>query len=309
LSILVVGSAAFDDIETPFGKADHVLGGSSIYFAAAASLFSKINLVSVVGTDMSLDAYDFLAARGVDLQGLQVAEGKTFHWAGRYDYDLNETHTIATDLNVYAEFNPSLVADYAGTPYVFLANIHPELQRSVLQQARSPKLTMMDSMNLWINTERAAVEATMRLVNMVSINETEARLFAGTSSVLAAARHIISLGPRVVLVKRGEYGVVMFTRDDYFAAPAYPLEEVYDPTGAGDSFAGGFMGYLAEAGAQLAQGDTIDAELLRRAVIYGSAVASFTVQSFGLERLKTLTRPEVEERCREFQRFTRFGEF
>ncbi len=301
MSILVVGSAAFDDIETPFGRAERVLGGSSIYFSAAASLFSPVRLVAVVGDDMPADSYDFLAARGVDLGGLQRRAGKTFFWAGRYDYDLNTTETLTTELNVFADFQPQLPAEYAATPFVFLANIHPALQRGVLEQARAPRLTMMDSMNLWIQTERDAVEAMMRRVDFVSINETEARMFAGTSSVVAAARYILALGPRGVLVKKGEYGVVLFTEDDYFAAPAYPLQEVHDPTGAGDSFAGGFMGYLAQA-------EAITPLALKQAVIYGSAVASFTVQAFGVERLKTLTRGEVEERCREFQRFTYFGE-
>jgi sugar/nucleoside kinase (ribokinase family) len=301
MSILVVGSAAFDDIETPFGRAQRVLGGSSIYFAAAASLFSPVRLVAVVGEDMPADAYDFLAARGVDLRGLQRATGKTFFWAGRYDYDLNTTETLTTELNVFADFQPHLPEDYATTPFVFLANIHPGLQRTVLDQVKAPRLTMMDSMNLWIQTERDAVEEMMRRVDFVSINETEARMFAGTSSVVVAARQILALGPRGVLVKKGEYGVVLFTADDYFAAPAYPLQEVYDPTGAGDSFAGGFMGYLAQA-------EAITPLALKQAVIYGSAVASFTVQAFGVERLKTLSRREVEERCREFRRFTYFGE-
>ncbi|HLZ70967.1 MAG TPA: PfkB family carbohydrate kinase [Dehalococcoidia bacterium] len=301
MSILVVGSAAFDDIETPFGRAEHVLGGSSIYFSAAASLFSPVRLVAVVGDDMPEHAYDFLAERGVDLGGLQRVPGKTFFWAGRYDYDLNTTETLTTELNVFADFQPELPADYAETPFVFLANIHPGLQRGVLEQARAPRLTMMDSMNLWIQTERDAVEAMMRRVDFVSINETEARMFAGTSSVVAAARHILGLGPRGVLVKKGEYGVVLFTEDDYFAAPAYPLQEVYDPTGAGDSFAGGFMGYIAQA-------EAVTPLTLKQAVIYGSAVASFTVQAFGVERLRSLTRAEVEQRCREFRRFTYFGE-
>ncbi|HZQ35079.1 MAG TPA: PfkB family carbohydrate kinase [Dehalococcoidia bacterium] len=301
MSILVVGSAAFDDIETPFGRAQRVLGGSSIYFSAAASLFSPVRLVAVVGEDMPADAYDFLAARGVDLRGLQREAGKTFFWAGRYDYDLNTTETITTELNVFADFQPRLPEEYAVTPFVFLANIHPGLQRTVLDQVKGPRLTMMDSMNLWIQTERDAVEEMMRRVDFVSINETEARMFAGTSSVVAAARQILSLGPRGVLVKKGEYGVVLFTEDDYFAAPAYPLQEVYDPTGAGDSFAGGFIGYLAQA-------EAVTPLALKQAVIYGSAVASFTVQAFGVERLKTLTRREVEERCREFRRFTYFGE-
>jgi sugar/nucleoside kinase (ribokinase family) len=237
----------------------------------------------------------------VDLSGLKVEDGKTFHWAGRYDYDLNETQTLATDLNVFADFDPVLPEQYAESEYVFLANIHPGLQAGVLAQARAPRVTMLDSMNLWIREERAAVESVMRRVDMVSINESELRMFAGTSSVVGAAKEVLGLGPKVVLVKRGEYGVVMFTHDDYFAAPAYPLQDVYDPTGAGDSFAGGFMGYLAQAEAPTGPE-------LRRAVIYGSAVASFTVQAFGVERLRALTRADVEERVREFQRFTQFGE-
>jgi sugar/nucleoside kinase (ribokinase family) len=301
VTILVVGSAAFDDIETPFGRAEHVLGGSSIYFSAAASLFAPVNLVSVVGTDMPPDAYGFLAQRGVDMRGLQVEPGATFHWSGRYDYDLNQTITLATDLNVYAGFNPVLPAEYAESDFVFLANIQPELQLAVLEQTVAPRLTMMDSMNLWIQTDRDAVERVMRRVDMVSINESEARMFAGSSSVITAARRILALGPKAVLVKKGEYGVVLFTADDYFAVPAYPLEEVFDPTGAGDSFAGGFMGYLAQA-------ESLDAGTLRRAAVYGSAVASFTVQAFGVERLKSLTRAEVEERCREFRRLTEVGE-
>ena len=301
MSILVVGSAAFDDIETPFGKAEHILGGSSVYFSAAASLFAPVNMVAVVGADMPVDAYDFLRERGVDTRGVQVENGDTFHWSGRYDYDLNETHTLATDLNVYADFKPTLPPEYVESRLVFLANIHPELQRSVLEQVRAPRLTMMDSMNLWIDTERESVEATMRLVDVVSINEAEARMLTNTSSVLSAARRILALGPKAVVVKKGEYGVVLFTEDDYFAAPAYPLEDVYDPTGAGDSFAGGFIGYLARA-------EQIDAASMRRAVIHGSAVASFAVQAFGVERLKTLTRSEVEQRCHEFQRFTQVGD-
>lgn len=298
-NILVVGSVAFDDLETPFGQVTHVLGGSTVYFAAAASLFAPVRTVSVVGGDMPLENFDFLRGRGVDLSGLQVAEGKSFHWSGRYDYDLNATETLATDLNVYADFRPRLPAAFADSEFVFLANIHPNLQREVLEQARAPRLTMMDTMNLWIEQERESLLATMRLVQMVSLNESEARLLAGTSSVLAAARYILGLGPRVVLIKKGEYGSVMVTPEDYFVAPAFPLEEVYDPTGAGDSFAGGFVGYLAATG-------ELDAQALRRAVIYGSAVAGFTVERFGVDRLRDLTRAEVEQRVREFRRLTFF---
>lgn len=299
--ILVVGSVAFDDVETPFGKVEHVLGGSTLYFAAAAGLFAPVRVVSVVGTDMDLADLRFLQERGVDLAGLQVEQGDTFHWAGRYDYDLNATETLATDLNVYADFHPRLPVGYADSEFVFLANIHPALQREVVTQVKNPRLTMMDTMNLWLTIERDAVIETMRLVDMVSINESEVRLFAGTSSVLKGVRQILDLGPRAVLVKKGEYGSVMITRDEYFVAPAYPLEDVHDPTGAGDSFAGGFMGYLARHG-------DLSTASLRRAVIHGSAVASFTVERFSLDRLRDLTAAEVGARVEEFRKLTHFGE-
>jgi len=298
-AILVVGSLGFDDIETPFGRANHVLGGSTVYFSAAASLFAPVRVVSVVGTDMPLESFDFLRARGVDLAGLQVAEGKTFHWAGRYDYDMNSRETLATDLNVYADFHPRLPAGYEDSQHVFLANIHPSLQREILGQARRPRLTVMDTMNLWIEQERDALLETMHGVDMVSLNEEEARELSGTSSLVAAARYILSLGPRVVLIKKGENGCVMITPEGYFMAPAYPLEEVYDPTGAGDSFAGGFLGYLAGA-------PDLSDENLRRAVVYGSAVASFTVERFSVDRLRDLTRAEVDKRYAEFRRLTYF---
>jgi sugar/nucleoside kinase (ribokinase family) len=301
-SILVVGSVAYDTIETPFGKVERVLGGSASYFAAAASLYAPVRLVAVVGSDFRHADYDFLRERGVDLRGLQVAEGKTFTWGGRYDYDLNATETLFTDLGVYADFHPRLPVEYTESAFVFLANIHPALQQEVLGQVRAPRLTMLDSMNLWIRTTRKELVETMGMVDMVSINESEARMLAGTSSVITAARRILALGPKAVLIKKGEYGAVMVTDDEYFVTPAYPLEEVRDPTGAGDSFAGGFLGYLAQH-----EGEITPA-VLRRAVVHGSAVASFTVEEFGVERLKRLTRVEVERRYREFRRFTLFEE-
>lgn len=297
--ILVVGSVAFDDVETPFGTVEHVLGGSTLYFAAAAGLFAPVRVVSVVGTDMDLADLRFLEDRGVDLAGLQVEQGETFHWAGRYDYDLNATETLATDLNVYADFHPRLPDGYADSEFVFLANIHPALQREVLTQVNNPRLTMMDTMNLWLTIERDAVIETMRLVDMVSINETEVRMFAGTSSVLKGARHILDLGPRAVLVKKGEYGSVMITKDEYFVAPAYPLEDVHDPTGAGDSFAGGFMGYLASVG-------RADAAALKTAMAYGSVVASFNVEDFSLRRFRRTERPEIDARLETYRAMMSF---
>jgi sugar/nucleoside kinase (ribokinase family) len=301
-TILVVGSAAFDDVETPFGKVTNVLGGSTSYFTAAASLYAPVRVVSVVGTDFPPDTYDFLRARGVDLRGLQVKDGKTFRWGGKYDYDLNVTHTLFTDLNVYADFQPEIPEEYKDSDFVFCANIHPDLQRGVLSQIRSPKLTMLDSMNLWIETQRKSLVQTMSMVDMVSINESEVRMLTGTGSVVTGARRIIGMGPKAVLVKKGEYGAVMFTENEYFVAPAYPLEEVRDPTGAGDSFAGGFMGYLAQH-----QGE-ISPAVLKKAIIHGSAVASFTVEEFSVDRLRRLTRAELEQRYREFRDFTHFEE-
>lgn len=299
--IVVVGSVAFDDIETPFGKVERVLGGSTLYFAAAASLFAPVRVVAVVGEDMDLGDLRFLEARGVDLSGLQVEPGKTFAWGGRYDYDLNATETLFTDLNVYGDFHPRLPAHYQDSEFVFLANIHPALQREVLTQVRRPRLTMMDTMNLWLNIEREAVVEVMRLVDMVSINESEVRLFAGTSSVVRGVREILKLGPRAVLVKKGEYGSVMITADEYFVAPAFPLEDVHDPTGAGDSFAGGFLGYLARSG-------DLSPAAMRRAVIHGAAVASFTVERFSLDRLRSLTAADVRGRVGEMRRLTHFEE-
>jgi sugar/nucleoside kinase (ribokinase family) len=301
-SILVVGSVAFDDIETPFGSVTGVLGGSASYFAAAASLYAPIRVVAVVGTDMPAGTLDFLKQRNVDLRGVQAEEGRTFRWGGRYDYDLNTTETLFTDLGVYAGFHPTLPPGYTDSGFVFCANIHPTLQREVLQQCSGARLKMLDTMNYWIATERRALVETIGMVDLVSINEAEVRMLAGTSSVITGARRILALGPKAVLVKRAEYGAAIFTEQDYFVVPAFPLEEVRDPTGAGDSFAGGFLGYLAH------YRDEITPAIMRRALVHGSAVGSFTVEDFSVSRLLTLTRPEVERRYQEFRRFTHFEE-
>lgn len=301
-SIVVVGSAAFDDIETPFGAVERVLGGSAIYASAAASLYAPVKLVAVVGNDMPGDAYDFLRERGVDMRGVQTADGKTFAWGGTYDYDLNTTHTRFTELGVFADFHPTLPDDYAESEFVFCANIHPSLQQDVLRQVHKPVLTLMDTMNLWIETERKTLIETIGMVDMISINESEARMLANTSSVITAARRILALGPKAVLIKKGENGALMVTEEGYYIAPAYPLDEVRDPTGAGDSFAGGFTGYLAQ------YEDAITPAALHRAMIHGSAVASFAVEQFGVERLKTLRRAEVDARYAEFRRFTHFDD-
>ncbi|GIW10910.1 MAG: sugar kinase [Chloroflexi bacterium] len=297
MSILVVGSVALDTVETPFGKVHEVLGGSAVYFAAAASLFTTVKLVAIVGTDFPLAELDFLRERGVDLSGLQVAPGRTFRWSGRYDYDLNTTHTLDTQLNVFADFHPRLPAGFAAAETLFLANIDPLLQYEVRQQARCVRLTMMDTMNFWIQGQRDQLTRMIRAVDIVTMNEAELRMYAGTGSLITAARRVQELGPRVVVIKQGEYGAVMFDQQGYYTVPAYPLEEVKDPTGAGDSFAGGFLGYLDACG-------EVTPRTLRQAMVLGSVVASFTVSEFSLTALRDLTPARVRERYEEFRHFT-----
>ncbi|MSQ62195.1 MAG: sugar kinase [Dehalococcoidia bacterium] len=300
MSILVVGTIGLDDIETPFGSVRSELGGSATHFSAAAALYAPVNLVSVVGTDLAPERLDFLRQRGVDTRGVQVVEGQTFRWSGRYHFDMNSRDTLDTQLNVYANFVPRLPEDYGKSQFVFLANMDPEQQRQVLEQVRAPVLTMMDTMDLWIRTRREELDRIIGMVDMVTMNDSEVRMFADTTSIAVGARLILAMGPRAILVKKGENGAVMFTRDNqFFAAPAYPLEEVRDPTGAGDSFAGGFMGYLASS-------DGTEDDVFKRAVIHGSAVASFCVEDFGVQRLQTLTRGEVDRRYSEFHTFTQF---
>ena len=302
MSLLVVGSVALDTVETPFGSAREVLGGSATYFSLAASTFTRVNLVAVVGSDFLPHYVELLETAGVDLTGLQVCEGKTFRWAGRYEYDLNTAHTLRTDLNVFSSFHPVLPESYKESEMLFLANIDPELQLEVLKQATGAKLVVMDTMNFWIEGKREALTETMSLVDVVLMNEAEVREYAGTYNLIQAARTILGLGPKILIVKKGEYGSVMFSDSSYFVAPAYPLENVKDPTGAGDSFAGGFMGWLAY---------TRDFSLssIRKAIVYGSVVASFAVEDFSVGRLLSLTSQEISTRYREFQEFTYFEHF
>jgi len=304
LSILVVGSVALDSIQTPFGKVKDALGGSATYFAAAARLYDDVNLVAVVGTDFPQEHVSFFGERGVDLDGLQVTEGSTFRWAGRYDYDMNTAETLDTQLNVFAAFHPQLPTDYRGSEYVFLANIDPLLQLEVLSQVRRPRLTVLDTMNYWITYRKEALTQALSTVDIVLMNEAEARQYAGTFSLIRAASKILSLGPQTLVVKKGEYGAVMFANGvkptkSFFFAPAYPLEKIQDPTGAGDSFAGGFIGYLAEQGG-------VTRDDIKRAIVHGSVVASFTVEGFGVDRLQSLTMDQILARYREFKEFTCF---
>ncbi len=297
--VLVVGSIGLDDIETPFGRVQGTLGGSSTYFSLAASLFSKVNLVAVVGKDFPWEHVELLRQKGVNTAGLQVSEGKTFRWSGRYDYDLNTAHTLDTQLNVFAEFHPRLPEAFRGCQLVFLANIDPDLQMEVLRQLPNARLRVLDTMNFWIERKRPQLLDALGQVDIALMNEAEARQLAGTTSLVAAARRIRAMGPDVLVVKKGEYGAVLFADGEYFVAPAYPLEDVKDPTGAGDSFAGAFVGYLSSVG-------EVTPASLRRAVVLGSVVASYTVEDFGVGRLAALTSQEVNARYREFRRFTYF---
>jgi sugar/nucleoside kinase (ribokinase family) len=293
--LLVVGSVALDSVATPFGKVDEALGGSATYFSCAASFFTTVRLVAAIGTDFPEAHVRLLAERGVDVEGLQrMAGGRTFRWVGEYGYDLNEARTLDTQLNVLATFRPDLPARLRKVPYLFLANIDPELQLDVLRQmAERPRLVALDTMNFWIGGRRDALLRVLRQVDVITINDAEARQLAGEPNLVRAARAIADMGPQVVVVKRGEYGALMLTRDGFFVAPAYPLDSVFDPTGAGDTFAGGFMGYLASR-------EVTDRANMRRAVVYGSVMASFTVEDFSLNRLVRLEPHEIEKRVAAF---------
>ena len=301
MSLLVVGSMAFDSIKSPFGEVERVIGGSATYFSLAASYLTPVRLVSVVGRDFPKGTLDMLSARGIDLQGLKVAEGITFHWKGYYEYDLNVAHTVKTDLNVFENFAPVLPASYRESRYVFLGNIDPKLQLDILAQVREPKIVALDTMNFWIGKSPQLLREVIRSVDIVLINEAEIRELTGEFNLVKAARKLMRMGPGRVVIKRGEYGVLHLSDGEIFAAPAYPLETIFDPTGAGDSFAGGFMGYLASRdGAALTEMD------YRLATIYGSAIASFTVEAFSTERLQGLSREEIDTRLASFQALTEF---
>ena len=299
MSIVVVGSVALDSIETPSGRADEVLGGSAAYFAVAASYFAPVNVVAVIGEDFPADARATLTAPNINLDGLEVGAGQTFRWTGRYHENLNIRDTLDLQMNVVADFAPQLPEQYRRTPFVFLGNIDPGLQSKVLDQIDGARLIGCDTISHWIEHERAALEAVLKRVDVLVINDEEAGMISGESNVVKSARRILAMGPKTLLIKRGEYGVLLFSPQSVFAVPAYPLEDVVDPTGAGDSFAGGFLGYLAESN------DTSEAGL-RKAIVYGSVVASFTVEDFSLRRLRALNRDAIEQRYRQFVSLTEF---
>lgn len=302
MSLVVVGSLAFDNIETPFGRADDVLGGAASYFSLAASVLTSVQLVAVVGADMPEEYLDLLRQRGVDLSGLQrIPDGKTFRWAGRYEYDMNVAHTLDTQLNVFADFKPNLPESYRQAEYVYLANILPSLQLGVIEQISRPRFVGLDSMNFWIgNPEtRADLARVIERVDAVFMNDAEIRQYTGSYNLFEAARQLLTQGPRVVLMKKGEHGAVAVSNEGIFVVAAYPLETVKDPTGAGDSFAGGFMGRLAEAGDTSWEG-------IKRAMVFGSVVASFAVEDFGVAGLLRMRREQIEERFETLRQYTAF---
>jgi sugar/nucleoside kinase (ribokinase family) len=299
-AILVVGSVALDSVKTPFGETKEALGGSATYASYAASFFAPVRMVAVVGEDFPEQHIELLRKRGVDLAGLQRARGRTFRWAGSYQYDLNEARTLATELNVFEHFQPRIPAEYKKSEYVFLANIDPELQLSVLEQVGKPKRVACDTMNLWIKTKPEALKEVIRRVDYLFLNDAEARQLTNSPSLVRAGRLLQGWGPKSVVIKKGEHGALMFSEKSFFSAPAFPLEEVYDPTGAGDTFAGGFFGYVAKQG-----GDGSES-VLRKAVVYGSVMASFTVEKFSLERLLSLDPDQIEARVRMLKQLAHF---
>ena len=301
MALLVVGSVALDSLETPFGRREDVLGGSASYFSTCASFFGPTRVVAVVGEDFPDEHLRFLASRGVDLAGLVRQPGRTFRWKGRYEFDLNTAHTLETQLNVFAKFQPVLPEHYRDSEYVFLGNIDPDLQRAVLDQVRAPRLVACDTMNFWIESKRESLLRTLRRVDLLFVNDAEVRMLAGEHNVVKAARRILSFGPRSVVVKRGEYGALFFSGDEVFASTAVPIAAVFDPTGAGDSFAGGFMGYVARVRRE-------DPATLRRAIVLGSVLASFTVEQFSLDRLRTLGTEEIRARYAEARERAHFDD-
>lgn len=302
MSLLVVGSVAFDAVETPFGKCEKMLGGSGSHFSISASFFCDVSIVGVVGGDFTEAEQRVFDDRGINTSDLErIPDGKTFRWEGRYDYDLNVAHTLATELNVFADFQPKLSEASKQSRLLFLGNIQPDLQRGVREQMPNVELVALDTMNLWIENTRDSLLRTIKGVHVVIINDAEARQLTKIPNLMKAAKEILSWGPRALIVKRGEYGAALFTHENYFAIPAYPLESVFDPTGAGDTFAGGFMGYLSSQ-------ETIDEAAMRRAMIFGSVMASFNVEEFGTDRVRRLTHDEINERFRAFKRMTHFDE-
>ena len=302
MSLTVVGSVAFDALETPFGKRDRILGGAATHFSLSASFFTRVNAVGVVGGDFGEQEWDVFRRHLVDTDDVEIVpDGKTFFWRGRYDYDMNAAQTLETQLNVFETFDPKLSDGSRNAEFLFLANIQPTLQRQVREQCSNAQFVAMDTMNYWITSTKEQLLDTIGTVDCMIINDAEARQLTEEPNIHKAARRILDLGLKALVIKRGEYGATLFTKEEFFVVPAYPLETVFDPTGAGDTFAGGFMGYLASH-------DEITDSVLRRAMIYGSVMASFNVEKFGTERIDELDYPEINQRFRDFKRMTHFDD-
>lgn len=299
MSILVIGSVALDSIETPFGKRNDILGGSATFFSITASFFNRVDIVATVGDDFPKRHVELFKKKGIGLDGLTVSKGKTFRWEGRYDYDLNTAHTISTHLNVFKDFDPQVPAHLRQPKCLFLANIDPDLQYKVLQQVKRPKLVACDSMNYWISTKKKSLLKLLKKVDILLLNDAEARQFSGESNLIKAARAVIACGPKAVIIKRGEYGVLYFSKNTHFVAPAYLLETIYDPTGAGDTFAGGMVGYVSQAG-------KLNDASIRKGIIYGSIMASFTVEDFSVNRLLSISKKDIKNRFDHFKKITKF---
>ena len=298
MSLLVVGSVAYDAVETPFGKSEKMLGGSASHFSISASFFTKVGIVAVVGGDFT--EQEVFESRGIDTHDVErIEDGKTFRWGGRYEYDLNVAETLYTDLNVFADFQPKLSEESKRSRLLFLGNIQPDLQRGVREQMPNAELVALDTMNLWIEHTRDSLVRTIRGVDVVIINDAEARQLTGIPNLIKAARELLSWGPRALIIKRGEYGAALFTPTSYFAIPAYPLEAVFDPTGAGDTFAGGFIGHIART-------RDISFDNMKSAIIVGSAMASFCVEKFGTTRLREITKADIDARIQQFKDLVNF---
>lgn len=299
MSLLITGSIALDSVKTPLEEHHDMLGGSASYAAIAASFFAPVNLVGIVGTDFPRPYMDLFQKHGINLAGLQIADGQTFRWSGEYEWDLNNRRTLSVALNVFETFQPNLPAHYADAPFVFLANISPQLQLHILSQVKRPKFIVADTMDLWIEIAQQPLRELLQKIDCLILNDSEARHLLNQTSLIKAGRELLKLGPKYVCIKKGEHGCLLFGKDLFFSAPAYPLEDIHDPTGAGDCFAGAFAGYLAKTG-------TVNADTLRKAVIYGSVVASFNVEAFSLGRLQTLTQEDIEDRYRVFRQLSAF---
>jgi sugar/nucleoside kinase (ribokinase family) len=299
VDVIVAGTVALDSIKTPFGEVKEILGGSAVYASVAAKNFTSPGIVAVIGKDFPKKHIDFLETMGVDISGLETQSGDTFRWEGYYDYDMNQVHTVDTKLNVLASFDPKVPDAYRSAKYVFLANTDPEIQMKTLKQMHKPKLVMMDTMNFWITSKKEELKRMIEQVDVIVTNDAEARQFFDTPNLISAGRSFLNMGPKAVIIKKGEHGAILFTENSCFSAPAYPLEKLVDPTGAGDSFAGGFIGWLAKT-------DDISPRNMRKAVIFGSAIASFDTEDFSLNKLKTITKDDIFSRYMMFQDIASF---